>query len=34
MNIKEYNITSAVRSKQNGVFGNTAISFKQALKDL
>ena len=27
MNDREYNITSAVRSKQNGVFGNTAVSF-------
>ncbi len=29
MNNREYNITSAVRSKQNGVFGNTAISFNE-----
>lgn len=27
MNNREYNITTAVRSKQNGVFGNTAVSF-------
>ena len=27
MNNREYNITSAVRGKQNGVFGNTAVSF-------
>ena len=27
MNNTEYNITSAVRSKQNGVFANTAVSF-------
>ena len=29
MNIREYNITSAVRGKQNGVFGNTAVSFNE-----
>ena len=29
MNNREYNITLAVRSKQNGVFGNTAVSFNE-----